>query len=212
MLKKRTTFWDVDTQFDFMRPEGALFVKGADKIIGKVSRIREFALQNGYSIIASMDWHSPDDQEISDTPDYKNTFPAHCISAQEGSSRVGYMGKVPIEYIENVKMDEYETKKLVDKEQFHIVIKKNRFDVFTNPNTIRLLNLVQPEKVVVFGVALDVCVYYAVKGLLEWGKSEVIVLKGGVKGLGIRKDSQILKEFEQQGVKIKELDDLEKEL
>jgi len=210
MLKKRIIFWDVDTQSDFMRPEGALFVKGADKIIAKVSKIRRFALENGHSIIASVDWHSADDPEISDAPDYRNTFPAHCLSSEEGSSRVGYLGKLLIEGVENLEMDESEIKELVDKEQFHIVIKKSKFDVFTNPNTAKLLNLVQPEEVIVFGVSLDVCVYYAVMGLLEWGKGEVIVLKDGVKGLGIRKDADILQEFEEKGAKIKELADLKR--
>ena len=29
-MKKDTIFWDVDTQFDFMRPKGKLYVTGAE--------------------------------------------------------------------------------------------------------------------------------------------------------------------------------------
>ena len=32
-------FWDVDTQFDFMKPEGSLYVPGAETIIDKVSEV-----------------------------------------------------------------------------------------------------------------------------------------------------------------------------
>ena len=33
MKQRRPYFWDVDTQFDFMKPEGALYVPGAEEII-----------------------------------------------------------------------------------------------------------------------------------------------------------------------------------
>ena len=103
-MKKQTVFWDVDTQFDFMQPQGKLYVPGAEKIIDKVSKVRKFALENGHSIIADIDWHSRDNVEISDSPDYKVTFPPHCMAGEPGSERVGYLGSVPIEYIAIKKM------------------------------------------------------------------------------------------------------------
>ena len=69
-MDKDTIFWDVDTQFDFMRPEGRLYVPGAETIIDKMSDVRKFALDCGYSIIADVDWHSVGDDEISDAPDF----------------------------------------------------------------------------------------------------------------------------------------------
>ena len=73
-MRKNIIFWDVDTQFDFMRPEGKLYVPGAEEIIDKVSQIRKFALENGYSIIADIDFHTVEDDEISDSPDFRRTF------------------------------------------------------------------------------------------------------------------------------------------
>jgi nicotinamidase-related amidase len=32
-MKEDTLFWDVDTQFDFMQPQGKLYVPGAETII-----------------------------------------------------------------------------------------------------------------------------------------------------------------------------------
>jgi nicotinamidase/pyrazinamidase len=210
MVKKKAVFWDVDTQFDFLNPKGKLYVPSSDQIIDSISQIRKFALENGCSIIASADWHKPSDEEISLTPDFKHTFPQHCLAAEPGSKRVGFLGQLPIEYVELGPMNQTELRKLVEKEPFHIVIRKSKFDVFSNPNTVKLLNLVKPQMVVVFGVALDVCVCHAVCGLLSWGKTTVTVLKDGVKGLGIKPDEQILKEFEQDGVKIAQLKDLER--
>ena len=88
-MKNGTVFWDVDTQYDFMRPEGRLYVPGAEGIIDVVSSARRFALENGYSLIASTDWHKEDNEEISGKPDFESTFPAHCIAGKPGSERVG---------------------------------------------------------------------------------------------------------------------------
>ena len=106
-------------------------------------------------------------------------------------------------------MDQTRLAKLVEKEQFHIVIRKSKFDVFSNPNTVPLVKLINPETVVVFGVALDVCVCHAVSGLLDFGNITVIVLEDAVKGLGKQPDEQILRDLEKKGAKIAQLKDIQ---
>ena len=201
-MKKQTIFWDVDTQFDFMRPEGKLYVPGAEEIIEKVSEVRRLALDNGFSMLADVDWHSADNSEISDSPDFKQTFPPHCMAGTAGSERIGYLGSVPIEYIETDKMPTDILRKFVDKGQFHIVIRKESIDAFENPNTHRLLALVRPKVMVVFGVALDFCVYYVLRGLAEHKGIKRILLKDVVKGLGARPEHEIFNELRQTGVEI----------
>lgn len=202
MMKKQTIFWDVDTQFDFMQPTGKLYVPGAETIIDKISAVRKFAFDNGCSMIADIDWHSLDDEEISASPDFKHTFPPHCMAGEPGSERVGYLGNVPIGYIEIDKMSDDSLKKLVDKYQFHIVIKKESIDAFDNPNTDRLLKLIKPETVVVFGVALDFCVYYVLRGLAKYEDIKLILLRDVVKGLNSRPEEEIFEEFRQMGVEV----------
>ena len=174
--------------------------------------MRRFALENGFSIVASTDWHSAEDPEISDNPDYEQTFPAHCIANEPGSERVGYLGGLPIECIPNEKMDDEAVKKLSDKEQFHIVIRKQTTDVFSNPNTAFLVEFIAPKTVIVFGVALDVCVDQAVWGLFEFQNIKLCVLKDAVKGLEIRPIDELFDEFRQMGIEIAELDDLRRQL
>ena len=203
-MKKDTVFWDVDTQFDFMLPEGKLYVPGAENIIDKVSEVRRFALDNGYSIIADIDWHSADNDEISDNPDFERTFPPHCMAGKPGSERVGYLGELPIEYVSIDKMDAGDLRELVDKEQFHIVIRKDELDVFSNPNTEELVKMIEPKKVIVFGVALDFCVSCVVQGLSRFGDIELCVLIDAVKGLGARPEQDIFDEFRSMGVEVAE--------
>lgn len=203
-MDKQTIFWDVDTQFDFMRPEGKLYVPGAESIIDKVSEVRKFALENGFSMIADIDWHSTENEEISESPDFKQTFPPHCMAGSAGSNRVGYMGEVPIQYIETGEMATDTLRRLVDKDQFHIVIRKESIDAFENPNTDKLVQLVKPNVMVVFGVALDFCVYYVLRGLAKHKGIKLVLLKDVVKGLGARPEHEILNELQQMGVEITE--------
>jgi nicotinamidase/pyrazinamidase len=208
MLEKKVIFWDVDTQFDFMNPQGKLFVPGADKIIDNVSNVRKFALENGYSIIASTDWHSLDNDEISPAPDYKTTFPPHCIVDTSGAQRVGFLGDIPINYIGTEEMPRDRLAELVDRPQFHIVLRKNTLDIFENPNTDEILRLVNPQTVIVYGIALDFCVGMIVCDLLRRGKADVIVLEDAAAGLGTRPNEEIFEEFRTKGVKVQKLDDL----
>jgi nicotinamidase/pyrazinamidase len=203
-MKEDTVFWDVDTQFDFMLPQGKLYVPGAETIVDKVSEVRRFALDNGYSIVADIDWHSAEDDEISDTPDFERTFPPHCMAGEPGSERVGFLGELPIEYVSIEKMETNDLQELVDKDQFHIVIKKNELDVFSNPSTSELVRLARPKKAIVFGVALDFCVSCVVHGLGRFAEIELCVLTDAVKGLGVKPESEIFDEFNRMGVEVTE--------
>lgn len=212
MTENKTIFWDIDTQFDFLNPNGKLYIPGADNIIDNISQTRRFALTNGYPLIASVDWHSLDDEEISENPDFKNTFPPHCLAAQPGSERVGYLGDIPIDHIDIPSVDDNALRTLTDKPQYHIVIRTNTVDMFQNPNTTALLDIVKPKLSIVFGVALDVCVLHAVNGLLRWGKTEIIIIKDAVEGLQIISNEDVYKQLQNKGVRIAELCDIQKEL
>jgi nicotinamidase-related amidase len=51
-----------------------------------------------------------------------------------------------------------------------ILLLKKSFDVFTNPNTDPLLDALDPDEIVVFGVATDVCDDAAILGFLKRGR------------------------------------------
>src|SRR3989441_12785105 len=84
----RVIFWDVDTQYDFMKADGKLFVPDADHIIGNLKRLTDYAHAHGIRIVASADDHVAGHPEISDTPDWKTTFPPHCMRGTPGQKRI----------------------------------------------------------------------------------------------------------------------------
>ncbi len=207
-MKEDTLFWDVDTQFDFMQPEGRLYVPDAETIVETISAVRRFALDNGYSILANTDWHSKENEEISDNPDFKRTFPPHCMVNEPGSERVGYLGEIPIKYVPLEKLDAEDLRHLVAEDQFHVVIRKQECDVFSNPNTEKLVKLITPKQVIIFGVALEMCVSDVVRGLKRFDGIKRYVLKDAVKGLETKPDSEVLDEFRDMGVQVTEFDAL----
>src|SRR6185312_3369303 len=56
-----------------------------------------------------------------------------------------------------------------------LLLLKKHFDVFTNPHADRLLARLDPDAIVLFGVASDVCNDAAVRGLLARGRSVLYV-------------------------------------
>jgi nicotinamidase/pyrazinamidase len=202
MIKDDTLFMDIDTQYDFLRPEGRLYIDGAEELIDRISEVRLFALKRGYSLLATVDWHSLEDEEISQGPDYKVTFPPHCLAGESGADRIGYLGELQIEHVGPAPARGEQLMKLVQRRQFHIVLRTSSVDAFANENTPRLLEAIAPKRVIVFGVALDICVNNAVQGLAKWGKAEIIVLSDIVKGLGVQPDEDVYERFEKAGVRM----------
>jgi nicotinamidase/pyrazinamidase len=201
-MNQKTIFWDVDTQYDFMKPQGALYVPEAEQIIDRVSEVRRFALENGYSILSDVDWHWWGNPELSAQPDMKTTFPPHCMAGTPGAERVGDLGDLPIDTVEIDEADMEELRLLTEKDQFHIVIRKQSLNVFDNPNAHKLVDLIRPEHVVAFGVALDCCVYYVLSELSKHKGVKLSLLADATKGLQVRPDEEIYEELRQRGVEI----------
>jgi nicotinamidase/pyrazinamidase len=84
-----------------------------------------------------------------------------------------------------------------------VVFKKNNFDVFSNKNLDQFLSLRPPHVFVVFGVATDFCVKYAVEGLLH-RNSKVIVVKDAVFAIDQEAEKQLFDQWENKGVKLLE--------
>ena len=207
-MKKKFLVWDVDTQYDFMKPDGKLYVDGAEEIIDRVSEIRIFALKNGFPLIASTDWHTRKDKEIEEEPDYKETYPQHCMAGDPGAERVGQTGEMEIDIIENREMDRKELKRILSKDLFHAVIRKNATNVFTNPNTESMLDIIVPRNIIVFGVALDVCVYYTVLELMDRTGASLRLIKDAVRAIDPEKGDDAMEAFAARGVRIQTFDEM----
>ena len=168
--------WDVDTQNDFMLPDGKLYVPGAEQTASTMKRLVEAARGAGIVHVASADDHELTDDEISDAPDLRSTYPPHCLRGTRGARKIPETEQedpVPITL-------EPLPERYLDGREF-LLLKKS-FDVFTNPNTDRLLQWLDPDEILVFGVATDVCDDAAIRGFLERGR-RVTFVEDAARGL-----------------------------
>src|SRR3954468_23952493 len=84
----RRILWDVDTQVDFMEPSGKLYVPNARDVAPAMERLVGAARAAGIVHVASADDHELTDPELSDSPDFGNTFPPHCLRGTRGAEKI----------------------------------------------------------------------------------------------------------------------------
>jgi nicotinamidase/pyrazinamidase len=176
-------FWNVDTQFDFVSPEGKLYVPGAEILKPNWAKLTQLAKSKSIRVLNTADWHYPNSTELSANPDYINTFPPHCMANNNGA-----------DYIEETKPEDslvfdwdkkyhISDETLGQKKYRNFIIRKDAFDVFKgNPNTEDILNLLLPKTVIVYGLTTNVCVNDAVIGLAK-RVNKVIVIENAIKEL-----------------------------
>src|SRR4051794_2831774 len=80
--------WDVDTQVDFMAPDGKLAVPGADEVVPALKLLVDAARAGGVIHVAPADDHELTDPEISDEPDSRSTYPPHCLRGTRGAEKI----------------------------------------------------------------------------------------------------------------------------
>jgi len=205
----RVIFWDVDTQYDFMRADGKLYVPDAERLIPNLKRLTDYAHQNGIRIVASADDHVPGHQELSDTPNWKDTFPPHCLRGTPGQSKIPETGLVNPMVIEPEMRDPVVLGDTLRAHRGDLLFHKHWFDVFTNANVVPALTVLQPDDVVLYGVALDVCDRYAIEGLLAHRlHTRLFAVTDAMKPIDAGAAEHLLKEWGEEGVRLVKTDEV----
>ena len=197
--------WDVDTQNDFVRADGKLAVPGAEAARPAMARLVEAARSAGIPHVASADDHELTDPEISEQPDFRSTYPPHCLRGTRGAERIP----------ETVQLDPVPLGLAPVPERWlqgrEFLLLKKHFDVFTNPNTEPLLALLDPAEIVLFGVASDVCDDAAIRGLTARGR-RVTFVEEASRGLDEERVAACLADWRAEGVRFASVDEVLAEL
>ena len=196
----RPVFWDADTQYDFIYPDGKLYMKGAEELIPNFERLTRYARKNRVQVLGSVDYHSLDNKEISDHPDFKATFPPHCLRGTSGQAKIDATKPRNPLWVNPVERGEY----LEDKVRSHngeIYFRKDALDIFSNPNVDRVLDIVKPSQIILYGVALDICDAYTIEGLLQ-REYTVYLVTDAVKPISEEKGEALMNRWKERGVKM----------
>jgi nicotinamidase/pyrazinamidase len=190
--------WDIDTQVDFMEPSGKLYVPGAKDVAPAMELLVDAARAARLTHVASADDHELTDPEISDAPDLRNTYPPHCMRGTRGAEKI----------LETKQRDPLPLALLpfppgllngMIEGRREILLLKKSFDVFTNPNTDPLLTALDPDEIIVFGVATDVCDDAAILGFLQRGR-RVRFVEDAARGLDATRTAACLALWRDRGV------------
>lgn len=202
--QQETVLWRVDAENDFMKEEGRLAVgedqEGAMEITENMEAVTEAAERYGTRSFYTRDLHTEEDDEIVplEEADFEETFPMHCERGTDGAEFVDAVireGEESVpdyakefdfqdEYTEQQIREElagYEGDVLIDKNRFNVFEGSGRIDETTTYADV-IVDQLDPDQVVLDGVATDVCVNQAVTGLLE-REVDVYVVGDATKGI-----------------------------
>jgi nicotinamidase/pyrazinamidase len=195
-MKPGTVFWDVDTQADFMSPDGKLYMSKAQAIVPNLQRLTSWAKAHGIVIVASTDAHSADD------PEFK-LYPPHCVVGTAGQKKLRetLLADHVVIPAHPVRL----SPSFLQTEQ--IIVQKQTLDIFTNPNVEALLKLLGKPQIIVYGVATDICVVLVVRGLLDRG-FQVKVVRDAIAALDDEAGRAALAEIQKRNGQLVTTDDV----
>ena len=193
---KGVVFWDVDTQFDFLLPGGRLYVPGAERILPNLRLLASLAAEQAVPVISSTCAHLPGDPEL-------KIYGEHCMLGTPGQQKVPetllpHRFTVPNRPILLPRLDPFQ----------QIILEKQAFDVFTNPNTDEVVHrLGEGHRVVLYGVTTDLCVARAANSLLDRGH-QVHLVKEATAALDLRRARAVLRSFIDRGGRLVSINDI----
>ncbi len=214
-------FVDVDTQFDFCAPGGALFVEGAPAAVGPCARLVKAAVAAGAPVVGSVDSHAHDAWEFASNANRgpageKPNFPPHCVKGTAGWLKLP--ATLPERFYFVPAVDEPAAAARIPAGTQAVYFEKEVYSLFANPNAARVLDALAPDgavEFVVFGVATDYCVRAAALGFGEWIRarpdragSRVVVASDAVAAVTAAGGAAAVDEMKRAGVAFRTTDEV----
>jgi len=189
----KAAFFDIDSQLDFLYPAGALYVPGAERVVPAIARLNRYAAERGIAVVSTTDAHTEDDPEF-------RVWPHHCVAGTWGqrkaeSTLLDRRVVVPNRPCE-IALDGAR----------QIVVEKQTVDVWAAQNLARVVEALGAERYVVYGVVTEICVLFAVRGLLKTGRP-VTVVTDAIATLKDADGARALEECRSGGAELKTADE-----
>jgi nicotinamidase/pyrazinamidase len=186
-------FFDIDTQLDFLYPAGALYVPRAERIVPAIARLNRHAAQRGIPVVSTTDAHLEDDVEF-------KTWPRHCVAGTIGQHKAESTLLEKRVVIPNRACDLAGALAgaRANGGAQQIIVEKQTVDAFAAPNLGRIIERLQADRYVIYGVVTEICVLYAARGLLKTGKP-VVVVTDAIEGLKAEDSARALADIRAAG-------------
>lgn len=216
-MKETYALLVVDAQNCFMEKNGSLCLEGdLSHVKESINSIITNTPSDIYRVV-TMDGHTENDEEISDTPDFQTTFPRHAMLDtlyDKDGDIIGYTIPWDGQLINEAKcvlkgdkvlhMPDRNWNLREDIVHKTTILVKDKFDVFEgNRLADTVFSLLKRwrkvTRVVVVGVAFDICVAFAVQGLLD-REFKVTVVTEATAALNVKRGMELIDEWSDKGV------------
>ena len=162
--------------------------------------------RHGLTHLATADDHELNDPEISDAPDFEETYPPHCLRGTPGAAKIPETAQLDPLPISLTPYPPGLVPRLVEGHRELLVLKKT-YSAFSNSNLEPVLRWLAPSEVLVFGVATDVCNHAAIMGLLDRGY-DVAFVEDASSGLSEERVAAVLAQWRERGVRFTTTDEV----
>lgn len=205
MKADQTIFYDIDTQRDFVLPDGKFYIPGADKLVSTWKAITDLAREQKVRVVCSVDCHTPGDPMLKS---WGGPYPDHCLVNTPGQLKIDETIPLDPLMLEKGEYPPEEIQKVLD-HQGEIVFRRQQFEALAdNAHLSAILRLVlRPySDIVMYGVYSGPCVDREIAALIGVGP-KLHVVSDAVAVVGA--ESPVLHErLLQQGIELITFDKL----
>jgi nicotinamidase/pyrazinamidase len=177
---RKTALLIVDAQYGFM-PGGELPVTRGDEIVDFIAR----RASEVDFVLATQDWHPAGHCSFSDSPDYRDTWPVHCVQGTRSAElheKVAALDPVVFRKADRIDEDSYSG--------------------FGNPDLERWLDERGVTDLLIVGLATDYCVRHTALDAKKTGRNVTVLLEG-VRGVAPDTSEAALEEMAAAGIELR---------
>ena len=189
----KVIFWDVDTQIDFIEPNGKLYVTGAENLKTNLRYLTKLGAAKA-RLCGSVDAHLPDDPEFTE-------WPEHCVYGTPGQHKVTETLKEAVLFIPSVQFAKNQLLEVADY-RGQVIFEKQDIDVRTNLNVKTFMEMVKPDLLVIYGFVSEICVDNAVGLFAADLQYDTVVVSDAIKELDRTKSESCQANWVELGVKL----------
>ncbi len=205
MKADATIFYDINTQRDFILPDGKFHIAGAEKMVPVWKALTDLARDQKARIVCSVDCHVPGDPQLKS---WGGPYPDHCMAGTPGQEKIAETAPLNPLTLKNKEYAPDEIKKILD-HQGEIVFRRQQFEKLAGSahlSAILRLILRPYQNIVMYGVYTESCVDREISALVGLGP-KLHLVRNAVAIVG-EESPTFNEKLQQEGVELVSFDEL----
>lgn len=190
-------FLDINTQWDFLDPEGSLPVRNRESLIPRLRRLMAAVRAMRVSLISCIELHRSTDSFYG--------IPLCCLEGTPGQSKLPFTLLNPrvLVHADN----SFDLPYNVMSRYRQVIFYKQNDNLFSNPKADRLLTELEPQEYVLFGIGIERWIKSIALGLMARHKK--VALVADACGYWVEADADLaMRQLRAKGVRLLTVDEM----